>query len=57
MERIKRFLADDSGATAMEYVLVVSLIAVILATAIVFWGFAIERSLESPKPHFTTEKG
>ena len=31
---IKRFVADDSGATAIEYALIASLIAVFIITAV-----------------------
>jgi len=39
---VKPFVADESGATAMEYGLMVALIAVALLTAIIAVGHNIE---------------
>ena len=38
MERIKNFFNDESGASAVEYGLLVSLIAVAIITAVTFVG-------------------
>ena len=38
MERIKNFFNDESGATAVEYGLMVALIAVVIITAVSLVG-------------------
>jgi pilus assembly protein Flp/PilA len=38
MERIKNFFKDESGATAVEYGLMVALIAVVIITAVTALG-------------------
>ena len=38
MERIKNFFKDESGASAVEYGLLVSLIAVVIVAAVTFWA-------------------
>ncbi len=38
MERIKNFFKDESGATAVEYGLMVSLIAVVIIAAVTLLG-------------------
>jgi pilus assembly protein Flp/PilA len=38
MERIKNFFKDESGATAVEYGLMVALIAVVIITAVTTLG-------------------
>jgi pilus assembly protein Flp/PilA len=38
MERIKNFFKDESGATAVEYGLMVSLIAVVIIAAVTTLG-------------------
>jgi len=38
MERIKNFFKDESGATAVEYGLLVALIAVAITTAVTLLG-------------------
>jgi pilus assembly protein Flp/PilA len=42
---ITRFLADDSGATAIEYGLIVALIAVVIITAVTTLGTHLNTSL------------
>ena len=37
MERIKNFFKDESGASAVEYGLLVALIAVVIITAVTNW--------------------
>ncbi len=41
MERIKRFFKDESGASAVEYGLLVSLIAVIIVAAVQALGSSV----------------
>ncbi|MBM4295070.1 MAG: Flp family type IVb pilin [Deltaproteobacteria bacterium] len=41
MERIKRFFKDESGASAVEYGLLVALIAVVIIGAVTALGGAI----------------
>jgi pilus assembly protein Flp/PilA len=38
MQFIRRFLADEAGATAIEYGLIISLIAVVIITAVTSVG-------------------
>jgi pilus assembly protein Flp/PilA len=38
MERIKNFFKDESGASAVEYGLLVALIAVVIITAVTLLG-------------------
>jgi pilus assembly protein Flp/PilA len=49
MERIKNFFKDDSGATAVEYGLLVALIAVVIITAVVALGGALNTKFTAPK--------
>ncbi len=42
MTNLIRFLKDDSGATAIEYGLLASLIAVVLITAVATLGSTLE---------------
>jgi pilus assembly protein Flp/PilA len=42
MTNLIRFLKDDSGATAIEYGLLASLIAVVLITAVTYLGSTLE---------------
>ena len=42
MERIKNFFNDESGATAVEYGLMVALIAVVVITAVTTIGTKLE---------------
>ena len=41
MERIKNFFKDESGASAVEYGLLVSLIAVVIIGAVTLLGSAL----------------
>jgi pilus assembly protein Flp/PilA len=41
MERIKNFFKDESGATAVEYGLMVALIAVVIIAAVTNLGTAV----------------
>lgn len=41
MERIKKFLADESGVTAIEYGLIAALIAVAIIVAVTGVGSAL----------------
>jgi pilus assembly protein Flp/PilA len=42
MERIKNFFKDESGASAVEYGLLVALIAVVIITAVTTLGTTIK---------------
>lgn len=44
---VTRFLKDESGATAIEYGLIVALIAVVIVTAVQTLGGNLKHSLES----------
>jgi pilus assembly protein Flp/PilA len=47
MQFAKRFLADESGATAIEYGLIVALIAVVIIGAVVTLGTNLNGSLST----------
>ena len=42
-----KFLRNDDGATAVEYVLIIAGIAVVLVTAIGFFGDALEAQINA----------
>jgi pilus assembly protein Flp/PilA len=46
MERIKNFFKDESGATAVEYGLMVALIAVVIITAVTALGTNLNAKFE-----------
>jgi pilus assembly protein Flp/PilA len=46
MERIKNFFKDESGASAVEYGLLVSLIAVVIILAVTALGGAVRDKLQ-----------
>ena len=41
MERIKKFFRDEEGATAVEYGLMVALIAIVIIAAVTYLGSAL----------------
>jgi len=41
MEMVKKFFKDESGATAVEYGLMVALIAVVIIVSVTFLGSAL----------------
>jgi len=47
MERIKNFFKDESGASAVEYGLLVALIAVVIITAVTALGTSISGKFSS----------
>ena len=47
MKAIKKFMSDDQGATAIEYGLIASLIAVAIIAALTFLGFALKNSFDN----------
>ena len=49
MERMKNFFKDESGATAVEYGLLVSLIAVAIITAVSLLGGALSTKFDAAK--------
>jgi pilus assembly protein Flp/PilA len=44
---VTRFLKDESGATAIEYGLIVALIAVVIVTAVTTLGTKLDTSLKA----------
>lgn len=44
---VTRFLKDESGATAIEYGLIVALIAVVIVTAVTTLGTNLKTKLEA----------
>jgi pilus assembly protein Flp/PilA len=53
MERIKNFFNDESGATAVEYALMVALIAVVIATTVGLLGTAVKDKFDEAKTAVT----
>ena len=47
MERIKNFFKDESGASAVEYGLLVALIAVVIITAVTTLGTSVSTKFSS----------
>jgi pilus assembly protein Flp/PilA len=47
MERIKNFFKDESGASAVEYGLLVALIAVVIITAVTALGTQVSGKFQS----------
>ena len=47
MTSLKRFLNDESGATAIEYGLIAALVAVAIITAVTTLGTSIEATFDS----------
>ena len=41
MDKLIRFFKDEEGATAVEYAIMVALIAVVIITAVVFLGESV----------------
>lgn len=46
MNLFKKFVADESGATAIEYGLIAALMAVVVIAAIAILGPSLEKSFE-----------
>jgi pilus assembly protein Flp/PilA len=53
MERIKNFFKDESGATAVEYGLMVALIAVAIAATVGLLGGAVKDKFDAAKTAVT----
>ena len=47
MEKIKNFFKDESGASAVEYGLLVGLIAVVIITSVTTLGTKLKASFDS----------
>lgn len=47
MHGVRRFLQDEEGATAVEYGLMVALIAAVIVTAVTLLGTEIKSTFES----------
>ncbi|MFT4254735.1 MAG: Flp family type IVb pilin [Caulobacter sp.] len=54
---VTRFLKDESGATAIEYGLIVALIAVVIVTAFSTLGPALEGAFGKATEELTTAAG
>ena len=46
MERVKNFFKDESGASAVEYSLLVALIAMVIVTAVTSLGTTLSAKFE-----------
>ena len=55
MTSIKRFLVDESGATAIEYALIAALIAVAIIGAVTTLGGSIQSTFTSISTRLGTE--
>ena len=53
MNMFKRFLKDESGATAIEYGLIAALIAVIIIAAVQGVGTSVKTTFENVKTGLT----
>jgi len=53
MERIKNFFKDDSGASAVEYGLLVSLIAVAIIVAVTTLGTKLSATFTNAAGHLS----
>ena len=49
MEMIKRFFNDESGATMVEYAILVALIAIAVVATVVLLGSALDAKFEQVK--------
>ena len=47
MQTLRRFLKDDSGATAIEYGLIAALISVVIITAVATLGTNLETTFDN----------
>ena len=47
MDKLMNFLKDEEGATAVEYGLMVALIAVVIIAAVLFLGGALNRVFDN----------
>lgn len=47
MSTLKRFVKDESGATAIEYGLIAALIGVVIITAVTNVGTQVEKTFEA----------
>jgi Flp pilus assembly pilin Flp len=47
--QLRRWVADESGASLVEYVMLVSLIAVISVAAVTLLGKAVKTKLDAPR--------
>ena len=56
MKKATAFLKDDSGATAIEYVLIASAMGISLAAASPLLGSALQDKLSSLTTHITMGK-
>ena len=54
---ISRFVRDENGATAMEYGLLVSLISVVMMSALFLLGGSLEGNLNSIESQFAKGTG
>ena len=54
MERIKRFLRDEEGATMVEYALMVGLIAVVCIAAVTTLGTTVNAVFQNIASHLPT---
>lgn len=46
MEQIRKFFKDESGATAVEYALIVALLAAIIVAAVGVFGTSLQGAFE-----------
>lgn len=54
---IKQFIADESGATAIEYGLIAALIAVVIISAVTALGGQLDTTFEAVKTGITPKAG
>lgn len=49
LRQVSRWMADESGASLVEYMMLTSLIAVVCVTAVTFLGNAVRSKLDAPR--------
>jgi pilus assembly protein Flp/PilA len=54
MERIKKFLADESGVTAIEYGLIAALVAVVIIATVTLVGEKLSSNFDYIQGKLTT---
>jgi pilus assembly protein Flp/PilA len=54
MERINKFIKDETGASAVEYTLLLSLIALVIVTAVTTLGTTLSTRYNSTANLFAT---
>ncbi|MGH7023119.1 MAG: Flp family type IVb pilin [Caulobacteraceae bacterium] len=57
MDRIPRYLGDETGASAAEYALILAFVAIVIVTGLGFLGVQINNSLSTMASDISTAEG